>query len=157
MNVNPAERLPPDPDPLTIDVASTLLQLGLDGPRRPVHGLLDRLSEAGGAAWLESALSRVCEDLGTPRELLVEGRASLEQLTTIKDRSKRLLRHADDGEASLAGVAGYFLSIAAGLRHHGALIGSRGRSELDGILLDIASVAPSPYSEMLSDATLRAS
>jgi hypothetical protein len=52
-------------------------------------------------------------------------------------------------------MAAYFLAVAAALANHGALICSRTREELDPVLLDLATVLPGQWSEMLCRATMR--
>jgi hypothetical protein len=138
---------------LPLETATRLLRLGLSEPRRPVDDLIDRLGAADGATWLEGALERVLGDLGSAREQLVEGRATIAQLASVKEHSQTLLRAGPDADSRLAGIAGYFLALAAALRHHGHALSSRGRDELDAVLLDLATAAPSPFSELLSGAT----
>ena len=154
MSIPPANE-PPSTPPLPLDTATELLRLGLSGPRRPVDDLVDRLSEPDGAEWLIRALEdKALGGRGSAVEQLAEGRATIDQLAEVKDRSQRLLRTGPDQDTLLAGIAGYFFALAAALLHHGRALSSRSRDELDPVLLDLATVAPSPFSEMLSDATL---
>ena len=144
-----------DGSPLALSTASKLMRLGISRSRRPVDDLIDRLRQPDAAAWLDTALrSGPIPDDGAPAALLVEGAATTGDLEAIKERSKALLRTAGAGSQRLPGIAGYFLSIAAALRHHGVLITARSRDELDPVLLDLAEAAPAPYGEMLSAATL---
>ena len=135
--------------------ASRLLQLGLSGPRRPVDGLVERLSQLDGHRWLESALSRgpACtfED---PESALIHGGATLDQLKEMKEDCKSLMKQSRDQETRLIALAGYFLAIAAAMAHYENCICSREREELDPILLDLASVAPGDWSNLLSRASL---
>ncbi len=141
--------------PLALNTASKLMRLGISRSRRPVDDLIDRLREPDAAEWLDTALrSGPIPDDGAPVALLVEGTATAEDLVSLTERSKALLRTAGAGSQRLPGVAGYFLSIAAALRHHGVLITDRSRDELDPVLLDLAEAAPAPYGDMLSAATL---
>ncbi len=140
---------------LALSTASKLMRLGFSRPRRPVDDLIDRLRQPDAAAWMDEALrSGPIADDGAPVALLVEGTATAEDLAVIKERSKTLLHTSGTGSQRLAGVAGYFLSIAAALRHHGVLITARSRDEVDPVLLDLAEAAPAPYGDMLSAATL---
>jgi hypothetical protein len=141
----------PAPPDITLDHASTLLRLGLTGPRRPVDDLIDRLQRPDGAAWLERALARI-PACGSAAMLL--GHASVKDLTAAKEHCKLLLRDSSDPELRLAAIAGYFLSIAAGLRHHGVRIGGQGRAELSEILLDLAAAAPPAWRDMLAAAAM---
>ena len=146
----------PPNEPLTLHQATKLMKLGMIGPRRPADELIDCLArDRHGVAWLEKILEDgPLRDLGNARPLLADGDATVEQLIEIKNRSKRLLKEASSVEERLGGVAGYFLSIAAGLRHHHARIGGKGRLELDQVMLDLAEFAPEPYSSLLCGATV---
>ena len=136
-------------DPAT---ASTLLRLGLD-QHRPVDRLIDRLSEADGGSWLESALSwGPMQGHCSPRDLLLAGGADLELLKRIKERGKAMVKSAVSNDEQLAGLAGYFFAVAAALRWHGRLIANRARGEVAEILLDLAAVAPQPYQDLLGRA-----
>ncbi len=145
----------PFPEDIPVDTATKLLRLGLGGRRRPVDDLIDRLHEADGAAWLSRALNAgPLHGIGAADAMLLEGKASVATLAAIKERSKVILERPRDREERLAGLAGYFLSIAAGLRHHGKVIGGRGREERDAVFLDLAAAAPPAWSEMLGAATM---
>jgi hypothetical protein len=138
---------------LTSEQASTLLKLGLAGPRRPVDDLIDRLTKPDAADWLFAALEAgPVRGMGSPSSLLAHGKATLAQLESIKERSKAALKAGIDSDMRLAGIAGYFLALAAGLFHHHKLIGGRERTELNAVMLDLASVAPEPFSRLLSEA-----
>jgi hypothetical protein len=147
----------PDPDSerLTTAQATLLLKMGIMKPRRLVDDLIDRLRQPGGSAWLNRALeSGPLRDRGSPAELFIEGKATLDQCGDIKEGSKHILRQATTSEERLGGIAGYLLSIAAALKHHQALLTSRERSDLNEILLDLAEAAPEPFARLLSEATL---
>lgn len=145
----------PFPEDISVDAASRLLKLGLGGRRRPVDDLIDRLHEPDGARWLTQALDAgPLEGIGDAEAIFLNGEGGLAKLTAIKERSKVILDRPRDRDERLAGLAAYFLSIAAGLRHHGKVIGGRGREDRNTVLLDIAAAAPAPFSEMLGKATL---
>jgi hypothetical protein len=139
---------------LSAEQASTLLRLGLRGLRRPVDDLIERLRAGAGLEWLERALARVLGG-ASPAAALAGGGADVAELTAIKEHCKAILRDSRDTEERLAAIAGYFLSIAAGLAHHGARIGGHGRDDLNEILLDLADVAPGPYSSLLATAAIK--
>lgn len=139
---------------------SRLLALGLRGPRRPVDSLLDRLAESDGPAWIEHAI----RGLDTPdaaggsvRTLLLDGNhisGSLLQLITLKDRCKKAASGSRGGLPPAEPLLGYFFAIAAALAHHATPISSMPRADIDGVLLDLASVTPEPWTELLCRATL---
>jgi hypothetical protein len=147
---------PQDSEHLTVEKATVFLRLGLEGPRRPVDDLIDRLRRSSGGSWLNDALQAgPLKGQGSASELLIDGKATIAQLIAIKDRSKALVKEAVAGELRLAGIAGYFLSIAAGLQHHGKLITTRDHDQLAEILLDLAEAAPEPFKGLLSHAAVR--
>ncbi len=145
----------PDFSNLGEDHVSSLLRLALEDGRRPVDDLIDRLGQPDGPAWLVGtidALSIFSHEALTQQ--LVEGQATLEQLVAIKDESKSTVGRGEDSGSRLVAMWVYFVTVAAALMHYGALICSRDRDELDPILLDLAVVAPPPWSELLGRATL---
>ena len=132
-----------------------LLELGVEGAKRPVDELIDRLLQTDGHRWLARNLEIwPIAAFGSPQTLMCEGQATLDQLDAIKGESKDLLSRAHDRDARLAAVMGYFFAVAAALAHHGRLISSRPRRELDPILQELAEVTPKPWSQMLARATL---
>ena len=134
---------------------SRFMQMGLIGPRRSVDELVDHLARDNAHTWLARMLKvRPIAAFGSPRQQLYKGCATLEQLTTIKQESKELRKRARDQDTRLCAILAYFLSIAAALVHHGALISSRTRGEIDPILLDLAEVMPRPWSNLLGRAAL---
>jgi hypothetical protein len=139
----------------SFETASKLLRLGMSRPRRPVDDLIDRLGASDGARWLDSVLEAApLADLGVPASWFATGAPTLDELNAVKERSKDIVRSGPDKETRLAGIAGYFLSIAVALRIHGELITGRRRDEVDAVLLDLAEAAPSPFNDLLSAATL---
>ena len=99
--------------------ASTLLRLGLLGPRRPIDDLADRLSEPGAATWLDSMLEiGTTAAIGKPRSVLLMGATSIDDLGKVKDEGKRRYRSSETADGRLGGLAIYFVAIAGGLVHH---------------------------------------
>lgn len=146
-------------------LAARLLQLGIRGPVRPVDRLIERLSHADKNAWVEDSLDELTNSIQQPvRDLLLGsdgppggsggGGAALDALRTIKDRCKRLAAKGKPGEEPLAPMLGYFFALASALAHHRALVSSVPRSEIDGVLLDLACVLPDPWADLLCRATL---
>jgi hypothetical protein len=81
------------------------------------------------------------------RGSLIEGRADLEALILAKEQCKEP-PEGPGVRASLVRQAGYFTAIAAALVHHGQRICGRPMEELTPILLDLASAAPQPWSDL---------
>lgn len=147
--------LPPD-DRVSLDRASVLLRFGITRPRRSVDALIERLERSDGPTWLDAALATgPLTGLGGPTAF-ARGTAPLESIHRAKDRGKELAAHAREPEERLAGLAGYFVAIAAALAHHGSAITTRPIDELAPMLLDLATVAPSPWTELFGRAALAA-
>jgi hypothetical protein len=142
-----------DFDGLTPADASRLLRLGMNDERRPIDDLIDYLNEAPTKDRLTGLLSHETFGLEEPHKDLVDGQASAERLRDVKDMSKVLYKRGKNREERMTGMAGYFLSVAAALAHHQQRICSRNREELDQLLLDLAEVAPDPWSTLLNQAT----
>lgn len=132
-----------------------LLRLGMTEPSRPVDELIARLRRPDGGEWLERSLaaSPVCR-LGPAKTVLIDAGLTLEQFIGIKEDSKRLLSGARDADTRLRAMLGYFFAVAGALIHARRRICSKGRDELDPILLDLAEVAPEPWSGWLASAGL---
>ncbi|MBX3317001.1 MAG: hypothetical protein KF902_09090 [Phycisphaeraceae bacterium] len=137
--------------------ASTLLRLGLLGPRRPIDDLADRLAEPGAAHWLDSVLEiGTTASIGKPRSILLMGETALADLVKVKDEGKRRYRMADTADGRLGGLAIYFVAIASGLVHHKQNICSRPPDVLHAALLDLAAAAAGHWSDMLTRAAATA-
>lgn len=132
-----------------------LLRLGMTEPTRPVDELIQRLRRPDGAAWLERSLAASpAARLGPARDVLIGSGLTLQQFIGIKEDSKRLLSEARDADSRLRAMLGYFFAVAAALVHTRQRICSKGRDELDPILLDLAEVSPEPWSQWLGTASL---
>lgn len=156
MNTNP---LPSDVNAsfaqLDSSQATRLLKLGISGPKRRVDPLIDRLRSSAGKSWFAGILKRPpFADLPDAVGQLVQGRASLDEIVAFKDAAKHAVTAAQAADAELAGIAAYYIAIAAAMTHHNSLISSVNRTELDAVLLDLAEVLPSPWSELASRAAL---
>jgi hypothetical protein len=135
--------------------ASRLLHLGLTGPPRPVDQLINRMSTKDGHTWLRKTLETgPTAAFGPPVAQLVEGAATLDQLVTMKQSGKSLAGSSCDDQSTLAAMVCYFFPIASAMVHHGRNICSRSRDELNVTLLDLATVAPEPWADLLSRAAL---
>lgn len=135
--------------------ATRLLKLGISGPKRRVDPLIDRLRSSAGKAWFAGIFKKApFATLADPVDRLAEGRATLDEIVAFKDAAKHAVTKATGSDTELAGVAAYYMAIAAALAHHGSLISSVNRPELDAVLLDLAEVLPSPWSELASRAAL---
>jgi len=141
--------------PLDSATVSRLLGMGMSEPRRPVDDLIERLGRRDGARWFRALLA--AGPLGSggadPERLLVEGKASLEIMRSLKESAKALFRERrDDPEARLGSIAAYFLCVAAALVHHGTLICGRDRREVEEVLIDLGVAVPGGWGALLARA-----
>ena len=131
---------------------SRLLNLGFLEKKRPLDRLIEGARASSGTWWLEGLIDGSPMALfGPPQELLVEGKASLGQLQTIHEKSKAL-KNTREREDDLRALLGYMLANAAALVHHGTLITTRTREELNPIFRDLAAALPAPWSGLLEKA-----
>lgn len=141
-------------------LAARLLHLGIRGPVRPVDRLVERLRARDRQPWAEGVVAEIERAIQPgARDLLLSGRHGgaedpLDLLRRIKDRCKKQAARADPGKEPLEPMLGYFLAVGAALAHHNALISSVSRSEIDGVLLDLACELPDPWVDLLCRATL---
>jgi hypothetical protein len=136
------------------DQAKRLLTFGFTKGARPVDTLIDRLAAAGGHEWLAEALKGPpFEDEGQPGKLL-DGRASVAELTAIKERAKAQAANKDK-QARLSARAAYDFAIASALAFHGKLITTQKRAELMSSLSDLGDALPEPWSGLVYKAVER--
>lgn len=145
----------PSTSPLTDRQASSLLREGIAGPVRPVDDLILRLERTDGERWLVGAIARLNSWVDFPVEDAVSGRMSLAQAESLKDVTKRRMTAESSSDGRLAGLLGYFIALGGALAHHGKLIASRSREEVDNALVDLAEACPEPWRSMLHDAAMR--
>lgn len=142
-------------DQLDRSRANLLLGVGLGGDPRPIDELIAYLTSGIASKWLEFALDHgPMKGIGSARELLLEGRASAEQMRSVKEQSKRLLKKAAASQERLAAMAGYFIAIAAAVVHHRTIPSDRPYADIRDVLIDLATALPDPWSEMLGKATI---
>lgn len=137
--------------------ASTLLRLGLVGPRRPIDDLADRLAEPGAAHWLDTVLEvGTTASIGKARSVLLMGETTVHDLIKVKDEGKRRYRSSETADGRLGGLAIYFVAIAGGLVHHKRNICSRPPDVLHAALLDLAAASTGHWSDLLTRAAASA-
>lgn len=131
-----------------------LLRLGLTEASRPVDDVIERLRRRDGAEWMRQALSSGPLALNEPAMTPASGAMPVAQLRACKEACKTLLHHATEVDARQRAILNYFVCVAAALIEHGQRICSKGREELDPILLDLAEAAPAPWGDWLGSAAL---
>ena len=145
----------PDSGMLSAEHASVFLKLGIAGPRRPIDDLIDEINrDATGHRLTQLLEAGPFRGMGSAERLLLEGESSLEEWSEIKERSKLIAKQAATADERLAGMAGYFVSIAAALHHHQVLLTTRDRETLEPSLLDLADACQEPFKALLSSAAL---
>lgn len=155
MNHDRAHDPSPSTSPLTDRQALSLLREGFSGPQRPVDDLIERLERSDAEQWFGGAVSRLQSWVDFPLEGAITGALTLDQAEELKDASKRRMVRESSADARLAGLLGYFVAVAVALAHHGRLIASRSREEVDHALVDLADGCPQPWRALLQDAALR--
>lgn len=152
---------PEEPAPdlaISQEETSRLIRMATESMGRPVHRLIDRLTLVDGPDWFRRMLAEgPVARLGDAEDQLVRGKATLGELVQLKQASKQQFKRRADSQDRLYGMAGYFLSVAAALRHHGKNICSRPRTELEDTLLDLAAAVPEPWESFLSATALHGS
>jgi hypothetical protein len=119
----------------------------------PASELQRRLTQPDGSPWLAATLRKPPFSLlDDARAALVDGRASLAEITQWRLQCKQIVGQAAAREVFLAGVAGYFFALAAALLHHRRYLSSQPLAELREILIDLATVVDEPWSSFLSRA-----
>jgi len=161
---------------------ANLLRLGFGGQSRPIDRLIARLEADDGVHWLASALTEIPIVVAAPGTWFARsgsgltahdvfigsgpvesrkadrpgGRPPAEQhlatLRAIKHRCKQIVSSPRNEEQMLVGTLGYFLTVAAGALHHRVQLSSRPADELDAALLDLASVLPEPWCDLMNAA-----
>ncbi len=145
---------PNSPD-LTTAQTAHFLSLGKTSGQRRVDELIARLNRLDGAAWVARHLPSCLDTTSEPPQtLFLIPNVDMATLDEMKSRSKTLFSEALHPDDRCAGMAGYFMAIAAALRWHGRMITDRSIEGLRDDLLDLAVVAPPPYDELFSQAAM---
>lgn len=135
-------------DDISANRASVLLRLGLPSPRNAADDLVDRLEAHGGAEWARAVMARE-PFTGAGLDIAsIVGGIPLTTLVLLKDRGKDMVKSPIDRDGYLAGLAGYYLAIAAAICHHHSIITRTPKADLSQILIEIASVAPPDWSRL---------
>ncbi len=132
--------------------ATSLLRLGMVGPRRGVDVVIDRLRMPDGAQWLESSLLVFAASAEQARAMLIDGSAPIERLGEAKERHKQAMLASGPASERQRAILLYYLCIAAGLAHHARSLTTQPRDEVNVALLDLAVALPEPWSLMLARA-----
>ncbi|MEM7260923.1 MAG: hypothetical protein AAF488_02970 [Planctomycetota bacterium] len=134
---------------LTREVTTRFLKMSLDGPKKPIDSLLERLRDSDEPALFVDLIEHASgADAKTLEAELATGGASVDRAMELKNRSVELFRQHKDLRTHLSATAIYFTAIAAALRHHGRKITSQSQADLEAALLDLAATVPAPWDEL---------
>jgi hypothetical protein len=138
--------------PFSREAASRLLSIGLAAERRPVEALIDALEDGEPDVVLRRLLAQVkVQGPSGPIDIarVVLGDApSVADLKLIKEAGKKSASEPGASGTSpvrLAGLAAYFLALAAALARHGKLISGQTRDQVDEALLELGSALADPW------------
>lgn len=142
--------------PFSREAASRLLSIGLAAERRPVEALIDALEDGEPDVVLRRLLAQVkvqgpAGAVDVARAVLSEAPA-LDELKLIKEAGKKSASEPGangTSPARLAGLAAYFLSLAAALAKHGKLISGQTRDQVDEALLELGSALTDPWRNLI--------
>lgn len=130
------------------------LQLGLEGPKKPLDSLLERLRTINTDSYFPDLLAHGSQSsVHDLQRLLCQGGSSLEDYKALKETSVRLFREYRDLKTHLSATALYFTGIAAALAYHSRKITSQTAEELESAFLDLAATVPKPWVDLFIRAT----
>ena len=139
------------------ETLSTLLRMGLEGPRRPVDDLIDRIAQHDGHAWLDRMIRH---DLPAGERRIIQRvllrQAQLDEVHELKAMAKERLAQVRTSQERVSSLLSYFAAIAGGLAQFRLSITSRGAGDLVPALLDLAEVVPERMASLFADAALHA-
>jgi len=135
---------------LSSEVTTRFLKMGLDGPKKPIDSLLQRLRDTSDPNFFTTLLEQSTKKSAAELEtILASGAGDLDTILGFKNQSVELFRRYKDLQSHLGATAIYFTSIAAALTHHGKVITSQSESDLEVALLDMAATLESPWADLL--------
>ncbi len=138
---------------LSSEVTTRFLKMSLDGPKKPIDSLLDRLRDAPEkeffAGLLEQATGRTAAEL---QPILCTKDGELNDVLGFKNQSVELFRQYKDLQSHLSATAIYFSAIASALANHGKKITSQSNEELEAAILDLAATVDPPWADMFINA-----
>lgn len=121
---------------------------------KPVDFAVEELRRAGDRdAWLERAVVKVVGS-ASPRRLVAEV-ASRDELDRMRHAATMAFGGATKVEERNAALVAYAFVVAAGLVHHGVLLSSQPRAEIDVMLAELAGVLGEPFASFLEAAVAR--
>jgi len=136
--------------------ASSMLKMSLHGPRNAADDLIDHLETVEGPRWMEILWKKEPFSLSIlDIPSVLGGGAGLDVLMSLKDKGKEMVKKPAHREGYLCGLAAYYIAIAAALVQHGELITRTPRHDVNQILIELASVAPTQWKELFMKAAAR--
>ena len=128
-----------------------MLALALEHGARPAERLTERLECPDGTEWFEKVvLPRLVRSNRSAADVLLAKAPDLGELIELESWCKRLAAHKTR-DSELASMCGYLLCVAAAARSEpDEPISSRPPEELARACLDLATVLPDPWRELLA-------
>lgn len=140
--------------PLSGPAAHSISAIVATGGIKPVDFAVEELRRANDLeAWLERAIAKVVGAAG-PRRLVAEG-ASRDELERMRHAATMAFGGAARVEERNAALVSYAFVVAAGLVHHGVLLSSQPRGEIEVMLAELAGVFGEPFASFLESAVAR--
>ena len=140
--------------PLSAPAVHSISAIVVTGGIKPVDFAVEELRRATDReAWLEGAVGKVVGP-AAPRRLVAEG-ASREELDRMRHAATMAFGGATRVEERNAALVAYAFVVAAGLVHHGVLLSSQPRGEIDVMLAELAGVLGEPFASFLESAVAR--
>jgi len=105
--------------------------------------------------WLEYALDHgPMRGIGPSREMLLEGRATTEQIRAVKERSKQLLKKALCSRSDWPRWRDIFFRSPPPSSIIAPVPSDQPLRSIREVLIDLATALPEPWSELLGRATI---
>lgn len=79
---------------------------------------------------------------------LCRGELPLQRLIEVKEAGK-VAQSATSPDDRRGGTLDYFLAVASALAHHQTLISSRDRKDVNLVLIELATVLPEPWADLM--------
>lgn len=144
--------------PISDAVAHSISAVVAAGGIKPVDFAVEEIRRAGDRevdreAWLERAFSLIAGKAGARR--LVSAAPTRDELDRLRHAATMAFGGAAKVEERNAALVVYALVVAAGLVHHGLLLSSQPRTEIDVMLAELAGILGEPFASFLESAVAR--
>lgn len=140
--------------PVSDAVAHSISAVVAAGGIKPVDFAVEEIRRSGDReAWLERAFSLIAGKAGA--RSLLSAASSRDELDRLRHAATMAFGGAAKVEERNAALVVYALVVAAGLVHHGLLLSSQPRTEIDVMLAELAGILGEPFASFLESAVAR--